>query len=151
LKFLTTVRSCKKWAQKYQGVEGIIHNDYIPGNVLFKEKTVSGVIDFDWACRGPLIKDLGISLATWSLPDGLDCHWEDVFEAFLEGYNVTWGKKILADTDLYRWICFSCLSDACTFLADLPKNERSITDVMQCRRYEKFLYFQSKMAVLIKP
>lgn len=147
--FLTTIESYLKWAREYKGDIGIIHNDFIPSNILFNKFSVSAVVDFDWSCRGPLIKDLGIALAEWSLPDGLDRHWEDIFKAFLEGYNTTSPDKILADADLYKWICFSCLSDACTFFADLLKKDSRVTNVMQCRRYKKFLYFDKFLAFLL--
>jgi len=137
---LTTIESYLKWARQYQGDIGIIHNDFIPGNILFDKFSVSAVVDFDWSCRGPLIKDLGIALAEWSLPDGLEHHWEDIFIAFLKGYNTLAPQKISLDNNLYKWICFSCLSDACTFFADLPIDSH-IKRISQCRSYRKFTYF----------
>lgn len=143
-RFLEKVESYLKWAQEYKGNSGIIHNDYIPGNVLFNNLSVSAVVDFDWACRGPLIKDLGIALAEWSLPDGLEQHWKDIFTSFLEGYNESAPEKILPDSSLYKWICYSCLSDACTFFSDLP-GDSEIKSTGQCRRYNKFLYFEKDL------
>ncbi|PJE63371.1 hypothetical protein COU89_03695 [Candidatus Roizmanbacteria bacterium CG10_big_fil_rev_8_21_14_0_10_45_7] len=142
--FLKTIERYLNWAQEYNGTTGIIHNDYIPSNVMFNGKESATIIDFDWACRGPLIKDVGIALATWSLPDGLEHHWKDVFNAFIEGYNETAPEKIMANEILYKWICFACLTDACTFFSDLPEDDPSITRIMQCRRYRKFLYFAKK-------
>lgn len=140
-KFLDTIKSYLNWAKKYQGNMGIIHNDFIPGNILFDKFSVSAVVDFDWSCRGPLIKDLGIALAEWSFPDGLEHHWEDIFIFFLEGYNKSAPQKISPDKNLYKWICFSCLSDACTFFADLPTNSH-INRISQCRSYKKSVYFE---------
>jgi len=139
--FLTIIESYLKWARQYQGDMGIIHNDFIPSNILFDKFSVSAVVDFDWSCKGPLIKDLGIALAEWSLPNGLEHHWEEIFMSFLEGYNKSAPQKISPDKNLYQWICFSCLSDACTFFADLPTDSR-ITRATQCRRYRKFIYFE---------
>ncbi|MCX6049325.1 MAG: phosphotransferase [Chloroflexi bacterium] len=143
LNFIATLQSYQQWAQAYLGDVGLIHNDYIPSNLLFEGKSISAVVDFDWACHGPLIKDLGIALATWSAPDGLVHHWPDVFEAFLAGYNQSAPKKLAVNKALYQWICFSCLSDACTFFADLAENVLEITHVLQCRRYKKFIYFEN--------
>lgn len=139
--FLTIIESYLKWARQYQGDMGIIHNDFIPSNILFDKFSVSAVVDFDWSCRGPLIKDLGIALAEWSLPDGLEHHWKEIFMSFLEGYNKSAPQKISSDKNLYQWICFSCLSDACTFFADLPTDSQ-ISRATQCRRYRKFIYFE---------
>lgn len=138
--FIQTLDSYQKWAMNYEGPKGIIHNDYIPSNLI---KTTDGVviIDFDWACYAPVIKDLGLALATWSRPDGLDEHWKDVFSAFIEGYNELAPESVKVTRDLYMWICFSCLSDACTFFADLSDDDVRIKSVMQCRRYKTFLYF----------
>jgi Ser/Thr protein kinase RdoA (MazF antagonist) len=138
--FLTIVESYLKWARQFQGDMGIIHNDFIPSNIIFN-KDKATVVDFDWSCRGPLIKDLGIALAEWSLPDGLNHHWEEIFISFLEGYNKSAPKKIPLDNNLYKWICFSCLSDACTFFADLPADSH-INEISQCRRFKKFIYFE---------
>jgi len=139
--FLTAIESYLKWARQYQGDIGIIHNDFIPDNILFDKFSVSAVVDFDWSCRGPLIKDLGIALAEWSLPDGLEHHWEEILMSFLDGYNKSAPQKISPDSNLYKWICFSCLSDACTFFADLPADPH-INRISQCRRYRKFIHFE---------
>ncbi len=143
--FLSHLEKYLLWAKNYSGISGVIHNDYIPDNVMFSSDTLVAVIDFDWSCKGPLAKDLGIALATWSSPDGLDTHWKDVFTSFVDGYNQSSPQKILINDDLYRWICFSCLTDACTFFADLPESCPGIVidNVLQCRRYNKFLYFKS--------
>jgi Ser/Thr protein kinase RdoA (MazF antagonist) len=138
--FLTIIESYLKWARQYQGDTGIIHNDFIPSNIILnKDKTT--IVDFDWSCRGPLVKDLGIALAEWSFPDGLGHHWEDIFISFLEGYNKSAPKKIPLDNSLYKWVCFSCLSDACNFFADLP-TDSPIKKISQCRRFKKAIYFE---------
>ena len=140
--FIKTLERYKSWARVYQGPQGVIHNDYIPSNIIFQNPHSGVIIDFDWACYGPLIKDLGIALCTWTSPDGLDDHWQDLFAAFIDGYNETTQESIPINKDLYKWICFSVLSDACTFFADLSIDNNEITDVKQCRRYMKYLYFE---------
>lgn len=44
-----------------EGVDVLRHGDFWPGNVLWEEGRVSGVIDWENALRGPAIADLAIS------------------------------------------------------------------------------------------
>lgn len=122
--------------------KGVIHNDYIPGNVLFNNNDLKVIVDFDWACYAPLVKDVSLALVIWSLPDNFTKHWEDVFSVFLESYNQTSPYIIKRNSDLFKWICFSCLSDSATYFADLGRENKNITRITQNRRYKKFLYFK---------
>ena len=50
---------------------GIIHADLFPDNVFFLGETVSGIIDFYFACRDLLAYDIAICLNAWCFePDG---------------------------------------------------------------------------------
>lgn len=128
---------------------GIIHNDYHIGNLIYaKDGSVAYMLDFDWACAGPFIKDIGFAIGAWScgdirkeLPD------TNRINTFLAGYNATAPHKINYDSDLLFWICFAYISEACTFFPDVLEGHYpnlNIIKVDQCLSYRKFLYFLNK-------
>src|SRR5947209_703601 len=63
--------------------EGVIHADLFPDNVFFLGDTLSGLIDFYFACTDALAYDVAICLNAWC------------FEAD-HSYNVTKGRSLLA-------------------------------------------------------
>jgi homoserine kinase type II len=65
---------------------GVIHADLFPDNVFFRDREVSGLIDFYFACTDFLAYDLAVCLNAWCFePDG--------------SLNVTKGRLLL---DNYR-------------------------------------------------
>ena len=102
--FLSAVDEYLKWANEQKLEPVLIHNDYRVGNLLFEDDQVTAVLDFDWSCIGPAIKDLAHALAEWSYPDGADSHNEDVFQTFLDAYNSASSHPLKRDSMLYRWI-----------------------------------------------
>ena len=141
--FVKEVETQLLWgkAQTYQPV--LVHNDYRTGNVMFDEQdNVVAILDFDWSCIGPAIKDVAHALAEWSFPDGAEKHHQAVFSTFLERYNQQSIHPVPKDKTLYRWIGLSCLSDACTFIIDrLLRDE--VRDPTTSYMYKKSQYFQS--------
>lgn len=66
---------------------GIIHADLFPDNVLFAGDTLSGVIDFYFACRDYLAYDLAIAFNAWCF-DKKGKLVGDNAQALIDGYEV---------------------------------------------------------------
>lgn len=67
--------------------ETIIHSDLFPDNVLMLGDTVTGLIDFYFACHGAMAYDLAVTHAAWCFDrDGSKFH-ADVGGAMLAGYQ----------------------------------------------------------------
>jgi len=147
--FIEKLKIYKNFAQKNTNNNYLIHNDFRPGNVFFRNGQVSAVLDFDWSCIGPQVKDLALALVEWSYPDGADKHFDNVFNTFLDSYNQEAKNKIKKDSNLYSWICFSCLSDAATYFSDLA-SQNIYKKTLSCYMYKKFLYFEKlyKLALI---
>ena len=142
--FVDQIKESILLAQKQNTPEGLIHNDYHAGNVFFKTDTkVNGVIDFDWSCIGPSIKDLAFGIVEWSFPDGAKEPDFEIFDSFLEGYNVITKGGITKGEELYSWIMFSTLSATATFFCDRLKNPEQKKEISYSHMYNKYLFFSN--------
>src|SRR5262245_51832663 len=65
--------------------KGIIHGDLFPDNVKFKGNRLTGVLDFEAACRGKLIYDLATAVNALCFVE--DRYRIDRFEALISGYE----------------------------------------------------------------
>lgn len=147
--FTDTLATYREQVSKYMRERpdrcGAIHSDYGQQNVIFSDLGAH-VIDLDWACVGPFMKDIGQGLALWSWQDkhlGAD---KETMEQFMSGYNTTAPFPISSDIDddLLFWIRYSCLSDTCTFFhsfLDGRYSEINLTRVNQCHGFQRFEYF----------
>lgn len=64
-----------------------IHADLFPDNVLMLGSEVTGLIDFYFACTGPMALDLATTHAAWSFAPGSNSYQEAVGSALLAGYE----------------------------------------------------------------
>ncbi len=139
--FIQEVKEILDWGKTQAFTPVLVHNDYRIGNIMFDESNnLLAILDFDWSCMGPAIKDVAHSLAEWSFPDKAEQHNEKIFSLFLEKYNQTSDTPINRNDLLYRWIALSCLSDASTFLTDSLLHGE-IKQPSQSYMYKKYQYF----------
>lgn len=141
--FVEQVQQMVDFTKGQQAKSGVINNDYRVGNVFYStDGKVIAVIDFDWACVGPLVKDLALGLVEWSFPDGASKPWQDLFAEFLKGYNENSPEKWKLNDNLRSWIMFACLSDASTYLTDLMKDPNNTKKSLRSFMYNKYLFFK---------
>ena len=140
--FIEQVEKTLLFGQSYDGQMALIHNDYRVDNIFFKNKNeVNAVIDFDWSCFGPIIKDIAHSVLVWSFADGGVGSSTEVIEHFMNGYNSVSNTKVEYDDKFINWIQFSALADTATYFCDRfnePGFEKRIT---RSYMYKKFLHF----------
>lgn len=142
-KFIEEVKQAIKFGKENKLLVGLIHNDYRVGNVFFKNDTeISGVIDFDWSCIGPLIKDLALGVLEWSCSDGRTEPDFNIFDAFLGGYNSVSKEKYIKGKELYSWIMFAALSDTATFFCDRLNNPEQKKSINYSYMYQKAQFFK---------
>jgi Ser/Thr protein kinase RdoA (MazF antagonist) len=123
---------------------GAIHSDYGPQNTVFNGD-ICNIIDFDWACNGPTLKDVGQGVALWSEPLKSATWDNEVAREFIRGYNEIAHRQVNFDGELAFWACFSCLSDACTFFhafLDGQYRDTPLVAVSQCHGYKRYLYYK---------
>jgi homoserine kinase type II len=62
------------------------HTDLFPDNVLMLGDRVTGLIDFYFACTGPMVLDLAVTHAAWCF-DEANAYRADCGSALIEGYQ----------------------------------------------------------------
>jgi len=141
-KFINEVGAVIDFAKSQKETTGLIHNDYRPSNVFFNDNDeITGIIDFDWSCVGPIVKDLALAVVEWSFPDGQTEANFTIFDAFLDGYNSVADTKWKKDKKLYLWIKLATLSDVATYFCDLANTLDSGKQTIKSYMYQKYLFF----------
>jgi homoserine kinase type II len=80
------------------GEEGYVHGDLFRDNVLFRGDTLTALLDFESASRGPLAFDLAVTLLAWCFGDDLDL---DLGRALIDGYRSR--RAVTAATRAALW------------------------------------------------
>ena len=141
-KFIKEIREAINFSKGSNELHGFIHNDYRPSNIIFdNDDKVIGVIDFDWSCDGPIVKELALAVVEWSFPDGVNKPDWSIFDVFLEGYNSSANNKIRKSDRLYSWIKLATLSDAATYFCDFADSCPGAKKITSSHMYNKYLFF----------
>jgi len=140
--FVRQTKSMLEFGETYQGARGLIQNDFRPSNVFFNDSgRLAGIIDFDWSCIGPIIKDIALGALEWSFSDGAIAPDFTIFDSFLTGYNSVAFRKQEKDQQLYDWIAFAALSDAATYFCDRVNDPTARRRISASYMYKKFQFF----------
>ena len=143
--FIDQVRVAIKFGNAHLKDIGLIHNDYRPGNVFFGDvDRLAGIIDFDWSCLAPIMKDIALGVLEWSFVDGTAAAPDfKIFDSFLDGYNSIADIKQEKDSELYSWIAFAALSDASTYFCDRVEDPAVAKRIGSSYMYRKYQFFLS--------
>ncbi len=96
---------------------GVMHGDWHPGNLLFRDGQVVAALDFDSARLGPRMADVANAMLQFSMrmsdhdpgkwPEGLD---SERLRAMLEGYHEASGQRLSdAELDAAPWLIVEAL------------------------------------------
>lgn len=102
-----------------------IHADLFPDNVLLLGKRVSGLIDFYFACTGPLALDLAVTHAAWAFDNTTGDYITPVGSALLTGYETV--RPLLSAernlfTDIAKGACLRFVASRAEDWLDTPED-----------------------------
>lgn len=145
--FIGNVKETLERAKDIKTVWGIIHNDYNPSNILFQNSKLMSIVDFDWACPGPFLIDVGHGAVTWSTKEEEIEPDEKDFDEFIRSYRQISPLGKFNDQELYFWAAYSCLYLAANFICDSTINNKyGITRTDQSWMYKRFKYYRNRLA-----
>lgn len=107
-RFLVVADDIRRYQLDRKLPRGPIHADVKPDNVLFQNRKLSGVIDFDNAYIGPYILDLAKSMAWFGLNGGMfsKAQAADVYRGYISERKLT----PLEYAELHRAVLFAFAS-----------------------------------------
>ena len=111
--------------------KGMIHEDLGKRHVLWKDKKIRAIIDFDRAYYGYLVLDLGQALRGWSFIDDFKIWSMENYLLFIQGYEEERKLSKLEKDSMQAAIKFAILERALAFCAQYvyssePKEEDAI-------------------------
>ncbi|HXG50786.1 MAG TPA: homoserine kinase [candidate division Zixibacteria bacterium] len=122
--------------------KGIIHGDLFPDNVKFKGNRLTGVLDFEAACRGKLIYDLATAVNALCFLDGR--YRIERFEPLIAGYE-TLRPLSLPEWDSFpNELRFSALRFTVTRIKDFYLRKADDSQ----RIYKDFKEFYDRLLIL---
>jgi len=122
--------------------KGIIHGDLFPDNVKFKGNRLTGIMDFEAACRGKLIYDLATAVNALCFLE--DRYRIDRFEALISGYE-TLRPLSLPEWDSFpNELRFSALRFTVTRIKDFYLRQADDSQ----RIYKDFKEFYDRLLIL---
>jgi len=83
----TRVRS--RWAQIVASAEVLTHTDFWSGNVVWRDRKLTGIVDWSGGARGPHGFDLG-----WCRLDLVLLFNEEIADVFLDSYEAAMGQAV---------------------------------------------------------
>ena len=103
--------------------KGIIHADLFPDNVLFRQRKISGIIDFYFSCVDSFIYDLCITINAWCFKKKKFEY--EYFTSLIRGYESE--RKITSKEKLYfnTYLRGAAMRFLLTRLLDYNKKEKN--------------------------
>ncbi|MBI4185664.1 phosphotransferase [Candidatus Berkelbacteria bacterium] len=143
--FLEAVRWALDLVQGSHHPVALLHNDFRISNVLYNDQEIAGILDFDWSCKGPAIKDLAHAALEWSFSDGAVVPDQQVMNTFIDAYYARTGGPPAIKSELEAWMRFSTLSDTATYFCDRIQTGAASMRVASSYMYKKYLYLTSQV------
>jgi hypothetical protein len=117
------------WPQILAAEEVLTHRDYWSGNVVWRDGTLTGVVDWEGAARGPRGFDVG-----WCRLDLVLLYDEEIADIFLAGYEEASGHRF---DDIALWDAWSVARshrNVMTWVPNYGPLGRADLDVRELRR-----------------
>ena len=122
---------------------GIVHADLFPDNIFFSNNSITGVIDFYFACNDYLIFDLAVCINAWCFDQEVEFH-EDFASSIINSYN-NFRKISLKEVSMLKDFCMlTAIRFYFTRLYDeFFHNSKDLVQVKDPKEYlERILFFR---------